>query len=192
VTASDARARLIAGNDRFVTEIPLAWRAGNNLRAQLQQEQRPFACIVTCSDSRVPPELLFDCTLGDLFVVRVAGTVQTPEVIGSVEFAVCVLKVPLVVVLAHSNCGAIQAAVSGEEVPERVASIIDRLAPLVSANQAQGLSGEELIIQVSKQNTRELTDALTRSRGIRDTLERGAELHRAYYELDSGKVIWDF
>ncbi|MBU0692919.1 carbonic anhydrase [bacterium] len=190
--ADDALARLKEGNKRFIAAERSSLSVDAQLRDQLSKEQKPFACIVTCSDSRVPPELIFDCTAGELFVVRVAGTVQTPEVIGSVEFAVSILKVNLVVVMAHSRCGAIQAAVSREPVPERVAAIIDRLAPMVTAQQALGFEGEKLIIQVSKQNTRELSDALCRSQVISECLEKGLQVHRAYYKLTTGQLLWDF
>lgn len=190
--ADDALARLKEGNKRFIAAERSSLSVDAQLRDQLSKEQKPFACIVTCSDSRVPPELIFDCTAGELFVVRVAGTVQTPEVIGSVEFAVSILKVNLVVVMAHSRCGAIQAAVSREPVPERVAAIIDRLAPMVTAQQALGFEGEKLIIQVSKQNTRELSDALCRSQVISESLEKGLQVHRAYYKLTTGQLLWDF
>jgi carbonic anhydrase len=162
------------------------------MRDQLSKAQQPFACVVTCSDSRVPPEIIFDCTAGELFVVRVAGTVQTPEVIGSVEFAVSMLKVKLVIVMAHSRCGAIQAAVSHEAVPECVAAIIDRLAPMVTAQKALSFEGEKLVIQVSKQNTRELSSALCRSQVISEKLEKGLQVHHAYYKLTTGQVLWDF
>jgi carbonic anhydrase len=190
--ACDALLRLKQGNERYVSDQPLPWRANASARQRQHTGQSPYACIVTCSDSRVPPEILFDCSLGELFVIRVAGTVQTPEVIGSVEFALGILMVPLVVVMAHSGCGAIEAAAKQIEVPERVAAIIDRLAPMVTAQQQLGHSGDQLIVEVSKQNTSELTDALMRSRSIRERSEAGAEIHRAFYDMKSGRVLWDF
>jgi carbonic anhydrase len=192
MNAATALLLLQSGNERYVSDQPAPWRANATTRQQHFSAQKPFACIVTCSDSRVPPEILFDCSLGEIFVVRVAGTVQTPEVIGSVEFAVSILTVPLVVVMAHSGCGAIEAAAKQIEVPERVAAIIDRLAPMVTAQQQLGHSGDNLIIEVSKQNTRELTDALMRSRMIRERSGTDIEIHRAFYDMKSGRVLWDF
>jgi carbonic anhydrase len=192
MNAHDALLRLKAGNKRFVAGERTSQCVDADMRRALSKEQHPFACVVTCADSRVPPELIFDCTAGELFAVRVAGTVQTPEVIGSIEFAVSLLQVPLVIVMAHSGCGAIEAAAKQIEVPERVAAIIDRLAPMVTAQQKLGHQGDELVIQVSKQNTRELTDALCRSRMISQQLEQGLEIHRTFYELSSGQVHWDF
>lgn len=192
MNANDTLTRLKEGNKRFAVGEPSAPPVDALLRDQLSKGQKPFACIITCSDSRVPPELIFDCTAGELFVVRVAGVIQTPEVIGSVEYAACHLKVNLVVVLAHSRCGAIHAAVSREPVPERVAAITDRLAPMVSAQQALGFEGEKLELQVSKQNTRELVDALCRSQAIKERLENGLQVRGAYYKLSTGQILWDF
>ncbi len=184
--------RLKQGNERYVAGERNSECVDFELRQELSRGQHPIACVVTCSDSRVPPEIIFDCTAGELFVVRVAGIVQTPEVIGSVEYAASLLNVKLVVVMAHSSCGAIQAAVSRGPVPERVAAITDRLAPMVTAQQELGHEGAQLAIQVSKQNTRELVDALSRSRAVAEQLEQGLEIHGAYYELNTGQVLWDF
>lgn len=192
MNTQEALARLKSGNERYVTGERSSRIADSELREELNHGQKPFACIITCSDSRVPPEIIFDCTAGELFVVRVAGVVQTPEVIGSVEYAASILKVNLVVVMAHSSCGAIQAAVSQVAVPERVAAIIDRLAPMVTAQQALGFEGDKLELQVNKQNSRELSNALCRSQAINEQLENGLQLHRAYYKLNTGEVLWDF
>lgn len=158
------------------------------------EQQRPFACVVTCSDSRVSPEILFDQSIGDLFVVRTAGTLLTPEVIGSVEFAIEPLGAVLIVILAHSHCGAIAAATSDIHYSGAVEAVIDRLRPIVTAKREDGYSGTELQSEVSKQNSRNLLDnLLDKSIAIAAAVqEKRVEIHRAFYELHSGKVEWDY
>jgi carbonic anhydrase len=161
---------------------------------RLVKSQDPFACIVTCSDSRVAPEIIFDQSLGDLFVIRIAGTILTPEVIGSVEFAIDPLGAKLIVVMAHSNCGAIAASVAKIPLTGAVEAVIGRLSMIVQQKRAEGLEGHALESEVSKQNTRNLINALTEnSADIRNAVKNGrVELHRAFYEIDSGEVSWDY
>src|SRR5256885_14225411 len=109
--AQEALDRLRAGNGRFVASIGREIRIGHPRRVELAQEQRPFAIVLGCSDARVPAELVFDQGLGDLFVIRVAGNIVAPSQVGSVEFAASRYGTKLVVVMGHSNCGAITAAV---------------------------------------------------------------------------------
>lgn len=181
------------GNLRYVNGTPQPWRANAALRTKLANSQEPFACIVTCSDSRVSPEILFDQTQGDLFVVRVAGTLLTPEVVGSVEFAVEALNVKLVVVMAHSGCGAIEAAVSDLPLRGAVSAVIARLGTLVIAKRKEGFTGEELASEVSRQNTRNLVSQLPQqSPAIMEALEAGViSISRAYYDVATGLVQWD-
>ncbi|MCL4305435.1 carbonic anhydrase [bacterium] len=190
---SAALAALRDGNLRYVNGTPAPWRADASLRAKLAQQQAPFACIITCSDSRVSPEILFDQTQGDLFVVRVAGTILTPEVVGSVEFAVEALGVKLVVVMAHSHCGAIEAAVSDLPLRGAVSAVIARLGTLVIEKRKQGYAGAELAAEVSKQNTRNLVTQLPQqSPAIHEALEHGSlSIVRAYYDIATGLVNWD-
>ncbi|MDP0489586.1 MAG: carbonic anhydrase [Verrucomicrobiota bacterium JB023] len=137
VNAEDALARLIEGNRRFKSgEVePIAHNAEAR-RSELLESQEPFAIILGCSDSRVPVELVFDQHLGDLFVIRVAGNVVAPSQIGSVEFAAAQFGTRLVVVMGHSECGAVKATLqelsqpSGERSPN-LRSIVDRVRPAV-------------------------------------------------------------
>jgi carbonic anhydrase len=121
ISASEALRRLQEGNRRFVSGVG-GRRAGVTItqadRAKLAEGQEPFAAVIGCSDSRVPPEIIFDQGLGDLFVIRVAGNIAGPSQIGSVEFAVSNLGVQLVVVLGHSSCGAVIAALEALAEPE--------------------------------------------------------------------------
>ena len=102
---------LLEGNRRFAANQPLHPRRGPHRRREISQGQEPFAIVLGCADSRVPPTLVFDCGLGDLFVIRTAGHVVDEVVLGSMSYGVEVLEIPLLVVLGHSRCGAVQAAV---------------------------------------------------------------------------------
>ena len=122
VSPEAALERLKAGNARFVTDKAEKRVSDAKMRAELAKGQHPFAIILACADSRVPPEFLFDQGLGDLFVVRVAGNVTGEEVLGSIEYAVAHLHVPLVVVLGHEKCGAVKAALDQVEPEGNLAS----------------------------------------------------------------------
>ena len=135
VTASDALKRLRKGNWRFVNgRNDIARSIGEARRAELVDGQQPFAVVLACSDSRVPVELIFDQGLGELFVIRVAGNIVAPSQIGSIEYAAARLGVRLVVVLGHSNCGAVEAALQAlteklDIVSPHLRSIVDTIRP---------------------------------------------------------------
>ncbi|HVO25613.1 MAG TPA: carbonic anhydrase [Candidatus Margulisiibacteriota bacterium] len=133
VSADEALQRLIDGNQRFLrgeSRFPTRWK---DFLALLTSGQHPFATIIGCSDSRVPPELLFDAGFGELFVVRVAGNVVSPEVTGSMQYAGVHLHTPLFVVLGHEGCGAVQAALAmkrqGVRERSRIQILIDDMLP---------------------------------------------------------------
>ena len=111
-TADDALLRLVAGNERFVRGEARFPTVQKEILAELAKGQQPYATIIGCSDSRVPPELIFDAGFGDLFIVRVAGNVISPEVMGTLQYAAVHLHTPLFVVLGHEGCGAVQAALA--------------------------------------------------------------------------------
>jgi len=115
--ARTALAKLRAGNQRFAEGKTLHAHQSNEWRRHLIGSQKPIATLIGCSDSRVPPELVFDQGLGDLFVIRVAGNVVAPDVVGSLAYALEHLKTPLVVVLGHQNCGAVTATVEAMADP---------------------------------------------------------------------------
>lgn len=136
IDAREALDRLKEGNRRFLAGAAQAVveRSGKARRQELASGQEPFAVVLACADSRVTPEIVFDQGLGDLFVIRVAGNVVTPEVAGSVEYAVEQLATRLVVVLGHSSCGAVQATLAALEDPganlsQDLRSLVDRIAP---------------------------------------------------------------
>ena len=133
---------LMAGNQRFVRGLLTGPHRSADRRTELAQGQRPIATILSCADSRVPAELLFDQGLGDLFNVRVAGNIVTPEVLGSLEYAVELLETPLLMVLGHERCGAITAAVNGQPVPGHIGDFLDELQAAVS--QTKNLPGDAI------------------------------------------------
>lgn len=142
-------AELMAGNIRYVSNHPDAPRRGQDRRASIVGAQNPFAVVFGCADSRVPAEILFDQGLGDLFVVRTAGHVVGPSELGSMEYAVEHLDVPLIAVLAHDSCGAVKAACGAAETGEmpegHVRDLLERIVPNVNAARSQGITEVEEI-----------------------------------------------
>ena len=128
----DSLARLVDGNKRFVAGTTTHPDQSTERRTQLAEGQHPFAIVLACADSRLSPELIFDEGLGDLFVIRNAGNLLDAHVIASMEYAVEHLHVPLIVVLGHTKCGAVTAAVAGGELPGHLPSIAESLAPAVT------------------------------------------------------------
>ncbi|TDB71067.1 carbonic anhydrase [Micromonospora sp. KC721] len=149
---TQALAELHAGNRRFVTGTPHHPNQDAAHRAVVAGGQHPFAVIVGCSDSRLAAEIIFDRGLGDLFVVRTAGHTVGPEVLGSVEYAVSVLGVPLVVVLGHDSCGAVQAAreaaMTGTTPPGHLGAVVDGVTPSLRRAAAAGVEDIDGIVDV--------------------------------------------
>jgi carbonic anhydrase len=167
-TAAEAIAELQAGNRRFVTGTPIHPNQDVGRRSALADAQAPFCVIFGCSDSRLAAEIIFDRGLGDLFVVRTAGHVIGAEVLGSIEYAVTVLNVPLVVVLGHSACGAVRSAwdtVNGGTQPSgHLRAVVDAIVPSVHAARNQGVPDVDRVVDVHVRRTvdrllRELTPA---------------------------------
>jgi carbonic anhydrase len=131
-----AQKMLIDGNSRFISEKYAPRDLGQTRRSELEKGQHPFAVIISCSDSRVPPELIFDQGLGNLFVVRVAGNVLDSIELGSIEYAVEHLGAKLIVVLGHEKCGAVKATVDGGDLPPNIKAIADKIQPAVVAAKA--------------------------------------------------------
>jgi carbonic anhydrase len=136
---------LVRGNERFIAGAPLHPRQDVERREELAGGQRPLAALFGCSDSRLSAEIIFDLGLGDLFVIRNAGQVISESVIGSLEYAVAVLEVPLIVVLGHDQCGAVRAAIDSQTadatpLPPHIHNLISRIVPAVRsvAGTAQG------------------------------------------------------
>lgn len=190
--------RLRDGNRRFVSELQgSAAATGETRRRELVGGQEPFAIILGCSDSRVPAEIVFDQGLGDLFVIRVAGNIVAPSQIGSVEFAAERFGTRLVVVLGHSNCGAILATLEELERPtERrspnLRSIVDRVRPAVEGLLEAGLGKDRdaLVHLAVRANIRASVDHLRHGSEILERLiqEDGLLVVGAEYSLETGVV----
>ncbi|PZG28014.1 carbonic anhydrase [Spongiactinospora gelatinilytica] len=172
---ADALELLLTGNRRFVAGAPQHPNQDAARRAETAPGQRPFAVVFGCSDSRLAAEIIFDQGLGDLFVVRTAGHVAGPEVLGSIEYAVSVLDCPLVVVLGHDSCGAVAAAraavAGGVSTTGYVRDVIERVTSSVLAARAAGLTEDDDIIAEHIRRTAELL--ADRSRVLADQITTG-------------------
>ena len=194
VTPADARARLEAGNQRFVANRPSHPHSNALWRAGLAGSQHPFATILGCSDSRVPLEPLFDQGFGDLFVIRVAGNVVAVDELGSIEYAANHLGVRFVVVLGHEQCGAVTAALGTEADRKHetsdIQTLLERIEPALEAIPA-GLAPAERIHRGVEANVRQSVHMLRESPAFKAEVERGElAIVGAVYELDTGKVRW--
>ena len=187
-----AMGKLVAGNLRFVTGNLSLKDLGQDKREDLLANgQHPFAVIVTCSDSRVPPELLFDQALGDLFVIRVAGNVLDSVSLGSVEYAVDHLHTPLVVVLGHENCGAVHATVEGGDPPGSIGSITALIQPSVDKVRVMGIDGHELCERAADENVKATLEDLKKSPVIKHLVDDDRlTLVGAKYFIGSGEVVF--
>lgn len=180
---------LMAGNRRFVDAKPMP-RALAVQRAELAKGQHPRAIVLTCADSRVGPELIFDQSLGDLFVVRTAGNVADAVALGSLEYAVEHLHTHLLIVLGHEKCGAVQAALEPGDMPTaNLQAIVDRIRPATEKPRAC-FEGAELVSRCVATNVQQSArDLATNSPLLRDHLARADLLiKRAVYDLRSGVV----
>ena len=195
-TALEALTALRDGNRRFVTALR-SDTAPTGRRRELPAGQEPFAIILGCSDARVPAELVFDQGLGDLFVIRVAGNIVAPSQVGSVEFAAEAFGTRLVVVLGHSNCGAVHATIdeltrSSQQRSRNLRSIVDRIRPAVEGLIERGaaVDRDALVRQAVRANIRMSADHLRHgSLLLEQAIERdGLRVVGAEYSLESGAV----
>src|SRR5262245_32164786 len=189
VGADDALSRLLNGDQRFVagkSEEPQG-SALIERRHTPAKDQKPFAVILSCSDSRVPPELVFDVTLGDIFVVRTAGEVVDEVVVGSIEYAIEHLETRLIVVLGHQRCGAVSAAVSGAKETGDIPNILKAILPAVE--ETKGQSGDRIDNAV-RANARDIAKHLQSSGPIIAPRVQSGEVKivAAYYSLDTRQV----
>jgi carbonic anhydrase len=196
ISAQEALERLRDGNKRFASDVrdPVT---SHGRRRQLVAGQQPFAIVLGCSDSRVPAEIVFDQGLGDLFVIRVAGNIAAPSQVGSVEFAAERYGTRLVLVLGHSNCGAIEATVEAlqrrtKNQSPNLYSIVDRIRPSVEALLGTELAGERdaLLREAIRANIRASAKHLRHgSQVIEQLIEKnGLLVVGAEYSLESGVV----
>ena len=186
-----ALSKLKRGNQRFIDAAMLHPDQNTEARQRLSAEQKPFAVLLSCSDSRLPPEVIFDQGLGDLFVVRVAGNIVDRDGLGSIEYAVDHLAAPLVVVLGHQNCGAVSATLEALRPPYApphgdVAALVDAITPAVGVASARP---GDLLDNSIRANAEQSRDRIMRSPELADQLGSGAlRVVAAYYSLDTGLV----
>jgi carbonic anhydrase len=175
---------LLAGNQRFAAnQLTSIEHDLAVLKDRTVDKQEPFAAVLSCADSRVPVELVFDQTIGHIFVTRVAGNLVTPEIIGSLEYGVGVLGVKALVVLGHSGCGAVKAAMKADTVPGQISSLYPHLRQAV---EQSGGSFEKAIEDNAKIQAELLR---TSSTVIRDAVKAGSlKVAAGVYDLASGKV----
>lgn len=197
ISAADALTRLRNGNQRFVDEVRSRHRSSEARRLEVAAGQEPFAIILGCSDSRVPAEIVFDQGLGDLFVIRVAGNIVAPSQIGSVEFAAAAFGTRLVVVLGHTQCGAIVATLDELRRPTRdqsrnLRSIVDRIRPAVETLLETELADqpEALVHEAVRANIRVAASQLRHGSEILEQLiaKEGLLVVGAEYSLETGIV----
>lgn len=181
---------LLEGNQRFKSGNILNKDLSTARRSDLLKKgQHPFAVVVSCSDSRVPPELLFDQALGDLFVVRVAGNIVTPVELGSIEYAVEHLNVPLIMVLGHEECGAVTAAVEGGVTHGSISAILDKIRPSVNDAKSEGLTGATLVEKSADLNIHNSLKDIAASPIIKEYIETKRLRILGYkYDLDEGGI----
>lgn len=187
VGADEALARLVEGNKRFVEMKLTHPEQDAESRTALSKGQQPFAVILGCSDSRVPPEVIFDQGLGDLFVVRVAGNVADDIGVASMEYAVEHLGSRLIMVLGHERCGAVTAAVAGGELPGHLPALMTALKPAVDKGKGHG---EDPVDAAMLANVELTAEHLRESKPIlAELVEKGeVKIVGARYDLDTGAV----
>lgn len=181
---------LMDGNKRFVAG-KLKPQAVVSVRESLTKSQHPKATVLSCSDSRVPPELIFDQTLGDLFVVRAAGNIAGPLGLASMEYAFDHLGSAVLVVLGHTKCGAVTAACSREKMPTaNLQAMVDQIDPAVKKLK-DSAAGDALIDAAGKANVHQSAmDVLAHSEVLRRAKEQGKlTVIEAEYQLDTGEVV---
>lgn len=190
--AREAWHALVAGNHNFVAGTPAHPRQDADVRRAIANKQKPFAALFGCSDSRLAAEMIFDVGLGDLFVVRNAGQVIAETILGSLEFAVEVLKVPLIMVLGHDECGAVRAAMDAssgklEVEGEFIHNLVDRIMPTLERSHA---AGETSIDDITARHVADtIAELLERSKVISSAVKTGKlAVVGANYKLELGDI----
>lgn len=194
VSADEALQRLMDGNKHYVEGQMGACRESDTAKREaLATGQKPYAIILSCSDSRVPPEIIFDKSMGELFVVRVAGNVPDPVVLGSIEYAAEHIGSPLIMVLGHERCGAVTATVDSKGKGHgNIGSIVSTIAPaaLKAMKAAKGKPKAEVVEAATDANVQMVAASLTKKSPVLKKLAREGKIRivTAKYDLDDGKV----
>jgi len=192
ITAVEALARLVNGNARFVAGTARFPTVQKEILADLARGQHPYATILGCSDSRVPPELVFDAGFGELFVIRVAGNVLGTAILGTLQYAGTHLHTPLFVVLGHEGCGAVQAAIAatfgGVEHRSRIAALLENVTPALDGLDPTAAPAALLHAAVEA-NVRHTVRQVLATPEAQAHIAGGAmKLVGAVYDLESGRV----
>lgn len=187
MSGSQALQKLMEGNHRYVSSKFARPNSSAKRRADVAKGQHPFAVILGCADSRVPPEIVFDQGLGDLFVVRVAGNIADPASIGSIEYAVEHLGVRLVLVLGHERCGAVDATVKGADAPGHIGKLVDAIRPAVEKIKDQP---GDMVDNAVRANVKLVVEQLETSEGILTdrVVEGKLKIVGGRYDLETGIV----
>lgn len=187
----EALSKLMEGNKRFISGSLATKDTGDAKRKELSKAQHPSAIVVTCSDSRVPPEIIFDQGLGDLFVVRSAGNVLDPILVGSIEYAAEHLHAPLLIFLGHDKCGAVSAALETKEKTEdNIGTILRKILPAVKKATAMGGTKEDILNNAIRENVLlQQKYLLRKSPLIRKLIQSGDfKVVAGIYHIESGEV----
>lgn len=187
VSPDDALARLLAGNKRFVEGKATYPHLDAARKAESAKGQAPFAAVISCSDSRVPPEYVFDVGLGDIFTARTAGNIADDIVIGSIEYSVAVLGASLLVVLGHERCGAVVAAVEGKPLPGKIGELAKAIQPAVDAVKGKGGDTVDLAVRENVKLT--VAELMETGPILADYVKAGKlKIVGMRYDLDDVKV----
>ena len=184
LTPDEALAELIKGNKRFTSGRLTSYEQDLAiLKQHTKQKQQPFAAVLSCADSRVPVELVFDQSIGQIFVARVAGNVITPEIIASLEYGAVVLGTKVILVMGHSNCGAVKATIQGKEVPGQISALFPHIQPAVDQ------AGPDLEL-ATKANAKIQSTLLRESSTVISELVKsgGVKVRAGYYDVGNGSM----
>ena len=184
LTPDQALAELVAGNKRYTSGKLILFKTDlAGLRKQTEEKQEPFAAVLSCADSRVPAEIIFDQSIGQIFVCRVAGNVITPEIIGSLEYGAAVLGTKVILVMGHSHCGAVKATIQGKDVPGQISSLFPHIRPAVDQ------AGSDLEAAIKANAKIQATLLAQASTVISGMVKSGSvKVTSGYYDLGSGAV----
>ncbi|MBF0414203.1 MAG: carbonic anhydrase [Magnetococcales bacterium] len=193
ISADQALQMLKDGNKRFVDgKAQHPNLTPERIADTFANGQHPFATIISCSDSRVPVEYVFDRGIGDLFVIRVAGNVIHTDETGTAEYGAGHLLTPLILVLGHTKCGAVTAVVKGDKVGGSIPKLVDRIVPAAEKSKAKGLVGDELVLDAIRENVRQsIADLTASSEELQHLSKEGKiKIAGAVYRIDNGSVEW--
>lgn len=178
--------KLVEGNQRFVQHQPQYPDQSAARLQEVAQAQHPFATVLSCADSRVPAEIIFDQGIGDIFDVRIAGNIATPEALGSIEYAVALLGTPLLMVLGHERCGAVTAAVQNQSLPGEISTFVKAIVPAVKRIKDQP---GDVVDNAVAANVQYQIEQLQRSPLLMERLQSGfLKIVGGRYDLDTGTV----